>query len=39
MAAQVEWAEESLDELTAIWAAGDSNLRDAVTSAANAIDV
>jgi hypothetical protein len=39
MAAQVERAEEALDELTAIWTAGDSNLRVAVTSAANAIDV
>jgi len=39
MAARMEWAEEGLDELAAIWAAGDSNLRDAVASAANAINV
>ena len=36
--ARVEWTEEALNELAAIWTAAESTDRAAITAAANAVD-
>jgi hypothetical protein len=36
---RVQWLQEALDELAAIWTQGDSELRQAITAAAHALDL